>query len=198
MACSAESLVRGYLSKIVKLLWWEFNWFYSTTPTGLYHISTSSLRVGATIISLFRFFIMSNHISICSWCSSRHKQEGGWRELVWNHPWRSLVSSTKIELLSMILRLHNIPFGDWFGIYSKHLLHFCLYYWARFSLSWICAQSRNRAYKTKHKESSAAHSRHSSGNTYSCYDFILDSGDLCFRKMNSYFLTEEKLGSNIL
>ena len=44
-------------------------------------------------------FNMSNHISICSWCSSRHKQEGGWRELEWIHPWRSLVSSTKKELL---------------------------------------------------------------------------------------------------
>ena len=119
-------------------------------------------------------FNMSNNISICSWCISRHKQEGGWRELEWNHPWRSLVSSTKIELLSMIRRLHNIPFGNWFGIYSKHSLHFCLYYCARFSFSWICAQSRNRAYKTKHKESSAAHSKHSSGNTYSCFDFILD------------------------
>ena len=109
-----------------------------------------------------------------------------------------LVDENRAALGSMIHRLHNFSFGNWFGIYSKHLLHFCLYYWARFSLSWICAQSRNRAYKTKHKESSAAHSRQSSGNTYSCYDFILDSGDLCFRKMNSYFLTKEKLGSNIL
>ena len=166
----AKNLVRVYLSKIVKLLWWEFNWFYSTTPTGLYHISTSSLRVGATIISLFRFSFGFQHEQpyINLLLVQQQAQTRRWMERIGVNPSLKkfgLVDENRAAFGSMIRRLHNIPFGNWSGLYSKHLLHFCLYYWARFSLSWICAQSRNRAYKTKHKESSAAHSKHSSGNT---------------------------------
>ena len=39
-----------------------------------------------------------------------------------------LVDENRADLGSMIRRLHNITFGNWFRIYSKHLLHFCLYY----------------------------------------------------------------------